>query len=438
MFPRLLLQSFRRQRRRKLLAGVAITLGVGVATAMIAIATGIGDQMNRELRRFGANILVTPQDAGLSVKVGSVDVKPAGEHFLREQDLPRIKTIFWGNNIVGFAPMLTVKTTVKRAQAEMQIPRDARDDKTEVQVLGTYFSKQIAAGKQTYAEGVRLTHPWWKVEGAWPKDEASTAAEVLVGEILAQRQQLKTGDRLQLSGEKGSVEAVVSGVVTADSETNSRIVAPLAVAQQLAGEPGAVERIYVSALTKPEDDFARRDPRSLGPADHDRWYCSPYANSIAFQLEETLPNAHAEQIRQVAQNEGRVLSRISGLMWLLALAALAASALAVSAAMATSVFERRGEIGLMKAIGAGRAMVAALFAAEATALALIGGVTGFAVGALMARGIGRAVFNSRLKVEPVTFPIVLALALTVTLAGSAASIRKAMRLSPGVVLRGDA
>ena len=55
MFVRLVYESFRRQKRRKLLAGAAITLGVTVATAMIAVATDIGDKINRELRTIGAN-----------------------------------------------------------------------------------------------------------------------------------------------------------------------------------------------------------------------------------------------------------------------------------------------------------------------------------------------------------------------------------------------
>ena len=53
MFLRLLYESFRRQKRRKFLAGVAIMLGVGVATAMIAVATDIGDEISRELRTYG-------------------------------------------------------------------------------------------------------------------------------------------------------------------------------------------------------------------------------------------------------------------------------------------------------------------------------------------------------------------------------------------------
>ena len=68
MFLRLVYESFRRQRRRKLLAGIAITLGVAVATAMIAVAADIGDKINRELRTFGANIVVYPDTDTLDVE----------------------------------------------------------------------------------------------------------------------------------------------------------------------------------------------------------------------------------------------------------------------------------------------------------------------------------------------------------------------------------
>src|SRR6201988_1140294 len=107
MFARLLYESFRRQKRRKLLAAVAITLGVAVATAMIAVATDIGDKINRELRSYGANLLITPQEDTLDVEIGGVNLKPASDGaFLKEADLPRIKGTFWRHNIVGFSPML--------------------------------------------------------------------------------------------------------------------------------------------------------------------------------------------------------------------------------------------------------------------------------------------------------------------------------------------
>ena len=102
-----------------MLAGIAITLGVAVATAMIAVATDIGDKINRELRSYGANLVVTPQEDTLDVEVGGVNLKPPSDGaFLNEADLPKIRGTFWHHNIVGFSPMLPV--TVKLGAAATQ------------------------------------------------------------------------------------------------------------------------------------------------------------------------------------------------------------------------------------------------------------------------------------------------------------------------------
>src|ERR1700756_3008464 len=114
MFVRLVYESFRRQKRRKVLAGIAVTLGVCVATAMIAVATDIGDKINRELRRIGANLIVTPQEDTLDVEIGGVNLKPPSDGaYLDETDLPKIKGTFWHNNIVGFAPELPVNAALE-------------------------------------------------------------------------------------------------------------------------------------------------------------------------------------------------------------------------------------------------------------------------------------------------------------------------------------
>jgi putative ABC transport system permease protein len=421
MFVRLVYESFRRQKRRKLLAGVAITLGVGVATAMIAVATDIGDKINRELRSYGANLIVTPQEDTLDVEIGGVNLKPPSDGaYLNEADLPKIKGMFWRNNIVGFAPMLPVNVSV-----------GAGSDTKSLTLLGTYFSKQLRFGKDDFVTGVRMTHPWWKVEGTWPNDNSQ---DVLLGERLAAKLNRRQGEQIEISGESHRI----TGSLSTGGAEDDQIVASLALAQQILGTPGAVRRIYVSALTKPEDALARRGPKSMNPEMFDRWYCSPYVQSIAYQLQETIPHSHAEQIRQVAQNEGTVLARIKGLMLMITLAALFASALAVSAAMATAIFERRNEVGLMKALGAGNTSVAALFFTEATLLALIGGIAGFAGGALLARQIGSSIFDSKIIVQPVLFPVILAIAVIVTFAGSAAAIRRAVKFDPVYALRGEA
>lgn len=420
MFVRLVYESFRRQKRRKLLAGAAITLGVTVATAMIAVATDIGDKINRELRTIGANLVVTPQEDTLDVEIGGVNLKPPTDGaFLNEADLPKIRGTFWHNNITGFAPMLPVNISLQRNGRAQDIT-----------LLGTYFSKHLVFGKEDFTAGVRSTHPWWKVSGDWPDDSSRV---VLVGERLASRIAARPGDQLTLSGH----ELRVSGILSTGSAEDDEIVGPLALAQEILGRPGAVRRVYVSALTKPEDAFARRDPKSMSGPVYDRWYCSPYPQSIAFQLAEAIPHSHAEQIRQVSQNEGAVLTRIEGLIFLITLAALLASALGVSAAMATAIFERRAEVGLMKALGAGKTAVASVFFAEATLLALLGGLIGFVAGGFLARQIGQAIFNSQIGIQPVLLPVILSIAVLVTFAGSALAIRRAVELDPVFALRGE-
>jgi putative ABC transport system permease protein len=416
MFVRLVYESFRRQTRRKLLMAVAVTLGAAVSTAMIAIAIDIGDKISHELRSYGANLVVTPADDSLDVQIGSVNLKPAGGATLSEADLPKIKGIFWRNNITGFTPELPVNVKVGQ---------------TDATLVGTYFAKTLSFGKQEFTTGARKTFPWWKVNGSWPVDDSE---QVLVGEKLAAGHGIEAGGQIQISG----AVYPVAGIVSTGGVEDEQIISPLSLAQTIAKQPGAVGKIFVSAVTKPEDAFARRNPDSLTPADRDRWYCSPYPQSIAYQLQEVIPRSHAEQIRQVAQNEGNVLSRIEGLMLLITLAALFTSGLAVSAAMATAMFERRQEIGLMKALGAGHFALSAIFVTESVLLACAGGLVGFAGGSLLARKLGQTIFGSAIAVEPVLLPLILALAVVVTFAGSATAIRRAVKYDPVHALKREA
>jgi putative ABC transport system permease protein len=428
MFFRLLLESFRRQKRRKGMALVAISLGMSIATTMIAVGAGIGDKINDELRSTGANLVVTPVEDTLDVNVGGVDLKPANEGaFIAESDLPQIKGIFWGHNILGFVPFLADNRTFIRNGQSFQ-----------AELIGTYFAQPLSYGKESFATGARSVNRWWKVEGEWPPDYAAwpedRPPQVLTGGKLAAEHGLGVGDYIEVGGRK----LRVGGILDTGGAEDQAIVAPLHVAQQILAQPNRVRRVVISALTKPEDNFARRDPSRMTPADHDRWYCSPYANSIAFQIREALPNARVEQIRQVEQNQGKVLSHVKGMMLLLTLAALLASALAVSAAMAATILERRHEVGLMKSLGASNSAVASLFLTEAGVMALAGGFIGFLAGTAMARRVGQTIFGSSIVVHPVILAVIISAAILVTFLGSAGAIRKAMSFDPAVVLRGDA
>jgi putative ABC transport system permease protein len=445
MFFRLLMESFRRQRRRKMLAGIAIFLGTTAVTAMLALATTIGDRIHKELAVYGANIIVYPKTDLLDVKIGGVDVKPAtGGSYLKVTDLSKLKSIFWANNITGVSPELPL-------QIDGTTPSGALLTASGV---GLWFDHPLTSDSTSLKTGAPQLHPWWKLQGAWPQQPPPGApdSDAVLGTILAAKLNLKIGDRLPVTlppanglnpGTPRGYGLRVTGIVSTGDDTDKQILLPLASAQSLAGLPDAIRRVEISARTKPEDAFARVDPDSLPPKQREIWYCSPYANSIAYQIREAIPTAQADQVRRVEQSEGNVLNRISGLMWLVSAAALLAAGFAVSAAMATAVLERRGEIGLMRSLGASKSSIALLFYSETGLLAIFTGALGYVLGSALAAWLGARIFAgdggaAEAILNPVLLPVVVALALIVAIAGSTPSIRAALRMDPSAILRADA
>ena len=336
MFLRFVSQSIRRSPRRKAMTVAAVAMGSAVATAMLGVRLDIGDRVNHELRSLGANLIVTPKGRSLPVEIGGISYRPlTHEDFIPETAVPKIKTTFWHLNIIGVAPALRAVTQV----AGRAVP-----------VEGVRFS------------GLRVVNKTWRVDGRWIEDTDRNDSDrrCMLGSALARRLHARAGSELNLLGEPFQV----AGIFETGGEEEDRAFVRLEVLQRLTHRGGQVDSVEVSALTKPEDAFAAKDPAKMTPVEYDRWYCTPYVSSIAHQIEEALPMAVAKPIRRVADNEGKVLDKIRGLMLLISVAALASAALTVWSVMATTVLERRAEIAIMQATGAANWLVAALFASR--------------------------------------------------------------------------
>ena len=91
----------------------------------------------------------------------------------------------------------------------------------------------------------------------------------------------------------------------------------------------------------------------------------------------------------------------------------------------------------MKALGAGSGMVGFLLAAEQLLLAFVGGGVGYALGIVLARLLGEKIFGVAPEPSLMVLLIVWVLAVAVTLLGSAIPLRRASRLDPAPILRGE-
>jgi putative ABC transport system permease protein len=436
MFFRIVSDSFTRKPRRKILTAAALALGMAVATATLEVALDVGDRLAREFRSLGANLLVTPALDTLPLEIGGVDYRPvdAGA-YLPAADLGKLKTIFWRNNVMGFAPFLDVPVAITSPDAQKDSQNNSKKNSQE-ELIGTWYSHPVSVpdGGGTFTTGISATDPWWHVEGRWFSDGAE---ESVVGYSLAQRLNLRDGSKITMNSGGHARTLTITGIVSTGGREDNSILAPLEVAQNLAGRPGEYRQLLVSALTKPADSFSERDPASMTPVEYDRWYCSPYISSISHQIQQQLPGVDVRAIRQVAEGEGRILTRVSGLMWMVTIAALFAAALAVGATSATTVLERRVEIGLMKALGASRRAISSFFIAEQLFLALVGGILGYALGILLARALGIGIFGVAPELRWILLPTVLVLAAVVALLGSLLPLGRASRVDPAPVLRGE-
>lgn len=422
---RLLYRSFTRQLRRRSLIALTVALCASICVAMLGIVLDVGDKLNAELTTYGSNIVVQPKADAVVSNLYETDRDAAPTAHLDESAIPKIKTIFWAYNIVDFAA--TLKGSVKVSSSGGEV-----DD---LSVTGTWFNKDLSlpTGETTTA-GVTTMRSWWTMEGSWPADDADQA---VVGSNLAGRLGLSEGDTVTLTTPTGSRPLTVTGVYTSGDSDDDTLYAPLAVVQELTGHTGQVDQVEVKALTTPENDLSRKaaqNPAILSSADWETWYCTAYASSIAYQIEEAIPGAVAKQVRQVAAVEGNVLEKTQTLMILMTALSLVAAVLAVASLTTASLVERTGEFALLKAIGASSASVNRLILAETAVLGLAGTAVGALVGSGLAQLIGRIVFDSSITMRPMVYVLVVALISLVLLVATASSMRSILKIQPATAL----
>jgi putative ABC transport system permease protein len=397
---------------------------------MLNVVMDVEDKVNKELKNYGANITVKPKDASLLSDI--YDVGEGGEAlnaaYLREDELGKLKTIFWAFNIVDFTPFL---------EAQAVLP-----DGDSVKIVGTWFNHHLAlpTGEELDA-GVQGMRSWWEItDGRW-LNEADEGAntEIMVGALLAQEKRWTVGETVRLTGSHGETNATIVGIFDAGSDEDNQIFATLDAVQALTDREGKVASIEVSALTTPDNDLARRaakNPAALTSRDYETWYCTAYVSAICYQIQEVITGSVASAVRQVAESEGTILDKTKLLMILITALSLIGSALGISNLVTASVMERAKEIGLLKAIGAKDRSITGVVMTEILITALIGFAAGYGLGFGFAQLIGRSVFGSSIEMNTKVIPIVAGLIALVTIAGSLPAIRMVLRLKPAEVLHG--
>lgn len=393
-------------------------MGAAVATALVSVSMDVSEKVGFEFRKYGANLMVVPKSDTIEVGFPGVDFGTVTDQkYINESDLWRIKSIFWRNNVLGFAPLLYQVVEIFDGQ-----------EKQNVVLTGTYFNKDIEI-IEPYSEfdnpifntGIEIISPWWNVNGSWIEDSNDYSSS-MVGKNVADKIGLEIGDKYSVSFLKNYEDPnnisyynlTVIGIIETDGNEDNQIFVNLPVIQNITGLKGKVHTVQVSAICNecPVDTFA-------------------------YEIQGAIPYVEARTVKQLVSAEMNILGKIEDMMFLVTIVALLASALGVMTTMTTSVIERKKEIGLMKSVGAENKKIVALFLGEATIIGIIGGILGYLIGFVLSQIIGMSVFNTSISSRFEVIPLAIGISIGVSLFASILPVRRATKVEPAIVLRGE-
>lgn len=205
MYLIMVVNALLRRRSRMLIALLAVAVGSTIISGMVTVYHEVPQQMGREFRAYGANLLLLP----------------GKDHtVLAQSQIERVQQYLQKQEIVGMAPFLYERVKV---------------NEQPVLIGGTDFAM------------VQKVSPYWQITGNWP---APGKKEILLGDEVAQHMLIKPGQPVLLSTGPDGAESqwVVSGIVHTGGKEEQFAFMELAPLQKLLQKPGQVNLIQVSVV----------------------------------------------------------------------------------------------------------------------------------------------------------------------------------------------
>jgi putative ABC transport system permease protein len=376
-YLKMVVSSLIRRRSRMPAALLAVAVGGTILSGLITLSWDIPRQMSREFRSYGANMVLVPS-GGASIPLSAVETAGA---------------LIPGESLTGMAP---------------------------------YRYHLVKINEQPFmAAGTRLseakkTSPYWLVQGRWPEKPG----EALIGQEVADAVRLAPGSGFVIAGNDAQGKPIagtaggrgftVAGVVQTGGTEEAFIFMSLEDFESMMGTAGTADSVECSV--------------SAGIRD---------LEALIETINARIPGVQARLVKRVAGSEGAVLSKLNALILLVTCIVLLLIMICVATTMMAVVAERRREIGLRKALGAGSSSLIGEFLGEGVFLGAAGGVLGAIAGYIFARYVGFKVFNQPVAVNPLMLPLTTLASMGITALACAIPVRRAADIDPAIVLRGE-
>ena len=433
MFFRMIFGAVFRRRSRAVMAVVSSLVGAATLFCLAAVCLVVPQQMNEEMRAYGANLIVTPNEAADANGL-SADAVQNVTDVVRQQGEEKSATYRYETVRINAAPY----------------------------VLGGINPADVKA-----------LNRHWVVDGKWPSE-----GRVLVGRDVADAMGLQIGSSITIAyrvsdnaaASGGAAGASASGASGTSSSTNSgsastatptptgnstQAAASAANGQQkrdgrvstdimegggtefrVAGivDTGGSEDEIVYAINADVNKLAGK--RGSDVVEFSSSASADQLNALVGTINKnTSLGVKAQQVSKITSSNQRIITMLQTLFWLVSVVVLVLTLVGVSTTMASIVNQRRNEIGLRKALGASSASVGLEFYVESALYGLLGGVIGTGIGYAFARVLCQTVFERALGFNWLLGLATVVLSVLIAVVASIIPVRRASRIDPAVVLR---
>ena len=339
---KLAIRSIKTRPLRSWLTILGIVIGVFLIMSLFSLSEGLKDTVLQQLRAIGKDIVVIiPGDISdiFTTLIGGVE--------LTEEDLKAIEKTKGVEAVIAWA----YKGEVMKSQGE---------SKTVI-LLGMPLE---------HTDIIKNDLGMDTAEGRWPR---VGKRELLVGSVVPKNifPGLKIGTQATIKGQKFEVVGILKSL--GNSQDDSMISMDKNIFRQITGKKEGAPQ----AMAKIAPGY---DPEKV-------------VEDIKENLKETRKRQRGEEEASCSVLTNEAMSAMVGnIMGIIQIAVFAFASIAIIVGgigimntMYTSVRERTKEIGVMKAVGAKRSTITAIFLVESGVIGMIGGLGGMVLGLGLAK-----------------------------------------------------
>ena len=431
MFFAMLWGAVFRRRSRAVMAVIASLVGAATLFCLASVCIAVPQQMNEEMRAYGANLIVTPADAtskseGISTAtITNVTALVTAEHSAKSAayryESVRINSAPY--TLAGVNPK-AVQTLNRHwnvtgdwpSEGNVMVGRDVAD------ALGVHIGSRITIGYRASDNSAASSASESSDSGESDNQSDENGSQMsdsgesdnqTVGKLGQTESQVKENGRVSsdIMNNEGT-EFRVAGIVDTGGNEDSIVYATTADVAKLAGSKRGADVVEYSVNAMGDD-----------------------LNAIVKTLNAN-PNTgvKAQTVTKITSSDTRIITMLQTLFWIVSLVVLVLTLVGVGTTISSIVSQRRNEIGLRKALGASSQAIGTEFYVESAIYGLIGGLFGTAIGYALARVLCVTVFERAIGFNWLLGLASLVLSMLIAVVASIPPVRRATRIDPAIVL----